>query len=133
MKNFFSVKNHQKTFLLSRFFPARWFGGFSSKSSKMLGNAMKNREGKNVFWRFFTEKNDFRQKIYFFAIRIVYMFMHTKYHGGTTKTCSGKKLHKIYHFYVLILWILLVLDTDWTDSLRAGDRKSSKIPDFPIC
>ena len=81
----------------------------------------------------FHRKNVFQQKIFFFAIRLLYMFRHTKYHGDTPKTYSGKKLLKMLHFYVEILWILLVLDTDWTHSLRAGDRKSSKIPDFPIC
>ena len=81
----------------------------------------------------FHRKNVFRQKIFFFAVRILYMFMHTKYHGGTPKTCIGKKLLKTYHFYLWILRILLVLDTDWRHSLRASDRKSSKFPDFSIC
>ena len=26
--------------------------------------------------------------------------MHTKYHGGTPKTCIGKKLHKTLHFFM---------------------------------
>ena len=81
----------------------------------------------------FHRKNVFRQKIFFFAIRILYMFMHTKYHGGTPKTCIGKKLLKTYHFYLWILRILLALDTDWRHSLRASDRKSSKFRIFSIC
>ena len=86
-----------------------------------------------MFFGDFSSKKSFSTKNIFFAIRHVYMFMYAKCHGGTPKTCSGKKLLKMLHFYVEILWILLVLDTDWTHSLRAGDRKSSKIPDFPIC
>ena len=46
------------------------------------------------------------------------MFMYAKYHGGTPKTCRMKKLQKTLHFYLWILRILLVLDTDWTHSLK---------------
>ena len=43
------------------------------------------------FFGDFSPKKCFSTKNIFFAIRILYMFMHTKYHGGTPKTCIGKK------------------------------------------
>ena len=45
-----------------------------------------------MFFDDFHRKNVFRQKIFHLAIRLLYMFMHTKYHGGTPKTCSPENV-----------------------------------------
>ena len=97
----------------------------------MIENARKNREGQKCFLRIFHRKNVFQQKISFFAIRLLYMFMHTKYHGGTPQTRRGENSSKlcIFIYGFSLFWTRIGL----IPFKRAGDRKSSKLPDFPIC